>query len=228
MSFEGILIINKPKDITSYDVIRKLKPCLKKTKIGHAGTLDPFATGILIVAVGKKYTKTLSTYQNLNKTYQFIIQLGKTTSTLDPDSEISDTHPVPTDLTEEKINTILMSFRGESEQLPPNFSAKKINGTRAYKLARAGKEVELKPAKITIESIKLIHFSKEKNQIECEIICSKGTYVRSLSRDIAKKCNTIGYTLSLQRNAIGPYTIKNSQNLTPLLESLSPIQAKTK
>ena len=227
MSFEGILIINKPEKMTSYDVIRKLKPHLKKTKIGHAGTLDPFATGILIVAVGKKYTKTLSKYQDLNKTYQFVIQLGKTTSTLDPDSEISDTQPVPEDLTEEKINKILNSFKGESQQLPPNFSAKKINGTRAYKLARAGKEVELKPAKIIIESIKLIHFSKEKNQIECEIVCSKGTYVRSLSRDIAQKCNTIGYTINLQRNAIGPYTIKNSQSLTTLLDSLTPIQTKT-
>ena len=227
MSFEGILIINKPEKMTSYDVIRKLKPHLKKTKIGHAGTLDPFATGILIVAVGKKYTKTLSKYQDLNKTYQFVIQLGKTTSTLDPDSEISDTQPVPADLTEEKINTILNSFKGESEQLHPNFCAKKINGTRAYKLARAGKEVELKPAKITIESIKLIHFSKEKNQIECKIVCSKGTYVRSLSRDIAQKCNTIGYTINLQRNSIGPYTIKNSQNLTTLLESLTPLQTKT-
>lgn len=227
MSFEGILIINKPEKMTSYDVIRKLKPHLTKTKIGHAGTLDPFATGVLIVAVGKKYTKTLSKYQDLNKTYRFVIQLGKTTSTLDPDSEISETQPVPTDLTEEKINTILTSFKGESEQLPPNFSAKKINGTRAYKLARAGKEVELKPAKITIESIKLIQFSKGKNQIECEIVCSKGTYVRSLSRDIAKKCNTLGYTLNLQRNAIGSYTIEKSQNLSTLLESLTPAQKES-
>jgi tRNA pseudouridine55 synthase len=222
MNFEGILIINKPEKMTSYDVIRKLKPHLQKTKIGHAGTLDPFATGVLIVAVGKKYTKTLSKYQDLNKTYLFKIQLGETTSTLDPDSDISETHPVPADLTEEKINTILTTFQGESEQLPPNFSAKKVNGTRAYKLARAGKEVELKPAKITIESIKLIHFSKETNQLECEIVCSKGTYVRSLSRDIAQKCNTVGYTLSLQRNAIGSYTINKAQNLDTLLKSLPP------
>ena len=227
MSFEGILIIDKPAGITSFDVIRKLKPFFKKSKIGHAGTLDPFATGVLIVAVGKKYTKTLSTYQNLNKTYRFVIQLGQTTSTLDPDSDISETMPVPKDLTEEKITTILNSFKGESEQLPPNFSAKKINGTRAYKLAREGKEVELKPAPITIESIKLIGFSKEKSKIECEIVCSKGTYVRSLSRDIAKKCSTVGYTLNLQRKAIGNYSIEKSQELNTLLNSLTPLQAKT-
>lgn len=221
MSFEGILIINKPKNITSYDVIRKLKPFFKKTKIGHAGTLDPFATGVLIVAVGKKYTKTLSKYQDLTKTYRFTTQLGKTTSTLDPDSEITEEKEVPT-LNSQTLTDILNSFKGTIEQLPPNFSAKKINGTRAYKLARKGQVVELKPASVTIESIKLIDINPELNQFECEIVCSKGTYVRSLSRDIAKKCNTVGYTTQLTRTAIGQYDIEKSQELSMLLESLQP------
>ena len=216
MGFEGILNINKPAGITSYDVIRTLKKIHGKVKIGHAGTLDPFATGVLIVAVGKKYTKQLATFQNLPKTYRFTIQLGKTTTTLDPEGDIVEEKIVPTTVTKDVIQMCTANFKGDIEQVPPQFSAKKINGKRAYKLARQGEQVNLEPSSVSIYSIECLDYNAEQQQIDCRITCSKGTYVRSLSRDIALALNTVGYTATLVREAIGEYRIENSKLISEL------------
>jgi len=222
MAFEGILTINKPANITSYDVIRVIKKIIGKQKIGHAGTLDPFATGVLIVAIGKPFTKTLSTYQGMTKTYCFTIQLGQETTTLDPEGDTVLEKPIPENLTKDKIQETLHSFIGQTEQIPPAFSAKKINGQRAYKLARQGKDIELKPNIITIHEIELLSYDVKTNQIECRVTCDKGTYIRSLSRDIAVKLNTVGYTKTLVREAIGTYTIDTAVTIDQLETVLMP------
>ncbi|MBI59842.1 tRNA pseudouridine(55) synthase TruB [bacterium] len=216
MAFEGILTINKPANITSYDVIRAIKKIIGKQKIGHAGTLDPFATGVLIVAIGKKYTKQLSTYQNMTKTYRFCIQLGIETTTLDPEGDIVDETPLLEPLTDETINSVLASFLGKTQQIPPIFSAKKINGQRAYKLARQGKGIEPKETTITIHDISLLAYHSKTNEIECRVICEKGTYIRSLSRDIAKALKTVGFTKTLIREAVGEHTLDKAISLESL------------
>ena len=216
MAFEGILTINKPANITSYDVIRKIKKIIGKQKIGHAGTLDPFATGILIIAIGKKFTKQLSSYQALPKIYRFTIQLGTQTTTLDPEGDIISESPIPTPYSTQSIHNALNTFKGETKQTPPAFSAKKIQGQRAYKLARKGKEVNLEPTTITIHDINLLNYDPKTHQIECRINCEKGTYVRSLSRDIAIQLNTVGYTKTLVREAVGNHTLDTAISIDQL------------
>ncbi len=220
MKQEGILNINKPAAITSYDVIRELKKVYGKVKIGHAGTLDPFATGVLIVAIGKKYTRQLSTFQKMEKTYKFTIQLGQTTTTLDPEGDVVQQQAVP-DITLEVIEQCLESFLGDILQQPPIFSAKKINGKRAYKLARSGQQVDLAPAEVSIKKIECINYNPTLQQIECRVVCSKGTYIRALSRDIALKLGTVGYTIKLIREAIGDHTIVDAKSLESFSKSIS-------
>ena len=220
MAFEGILTINKPANITSYDVIRNIKKIIGKQKIGHAGTLDPFATGILIIAIGKKFTKQLSIYQAMTKTYHFTIQLGIETSTLDPEGDIIAESPITTTYPVNTIKKVLASFKGKTQQTPPAFSAKKINGQRAYKLARQGKNVALEPTTITIHDIDLLHYDDTQQQLECRVTCEKGTYIRSLSRDIAKQLNTVGYTKTLVREAIGNHTLTKAINIDELATHL--------
>jgi len=221
MAFEGILTVNKPTSMTSYDVIRTIKKIIGKNKIGHAGTLDPFATGILIIAIGRKFTKQLSSYQAMPKTYRFTIQLGTETSTLDPDGEIISESPISTPYTIQSIENTLNTFKGETKQTPPAFSAKKIQGQRAYKLARKGKEVKLEPTTITIHEINLLNYDPKTQQIECRINCKKGTYVRSLSRDIALQLNTVGYTKTLVREAVGNHTLDTALTIDQLENHLT-------
>lgn len=220
MAIEGIFSVNKPAGLSSYDVIRHIKPyCTKKEKIGHAGTLDPFATGVLIIAIGKKYTKTLSTYQSLYKTYRFVTQFGKTTSTLDPEGTLMAEMPVPL-LTRASIARHITSFQGTFHQIPPQFSAKKVNGKRAYKEARAGKKVILDAKEITVSQLTILDYCERKHQLTTEVVCSSGTYVRALSRDMSRACHTCGYTLSLARTAIGNYDIHSSYSLETLAKVL--------
>lgn len=198
----GFLLINKPEGITSYDVIRRLKPFLpKKTKIGHSGTLDPFATGLLIIAIGRHYTRQLNTLLNLDKTYQAEITFGTNTDSYDIDGVITYTHPKKIVLTENDIFPVINKFKGTIEQTPPIYSAKKVNGKPAYKHAREGTAIELKKAIVTIYEITLNKLNE--NRMDISIHCSKGTYIRSLAHDFGEALSIGAHLSKLNRLAIG-------------------------
>ncbi len=212
---QGTLLINKPVGWTSFDVVNYIRRIVsglenkkpKSIKVGHAGTLDPFATGLLIILVGKEYTKRASEFSGLDKVYEIVMRLGETSATGDTEGNltfVSDLQPKENELSE-----TLDKFKGEIYQTPPNFSAIKINGQRAYKLARAGKEFKIEPRKITIHDIKL----KKYNYPEAGIIAdvSSGTYIRSLVEDIGDSLGTGAYTTELNRISIGRFNLKDSQ-----------------
>ena len=200
----GFLLINKPSGKTSYDVIRKLKTILPpKSKIGHSGTLDPFATGLLIIAIGRQFTKQLNTLLNLDKVYTAEITLGIKTDSYDIDGKETYKHPSPISIDKSTITNILDKFKGTIEQIPPIYSAKKIDGISAHKRARRGETIELKPSKVNIYDIKLNDYDMEKGIINIEVHCSKGTYIRSLAHDIGEALNVGGFLSKLCRLSIG-------------------------
>ena len=196
----------KPEGWTSFDVVKKVRNITKFKKVGHGGTLDPFASGILIIGT-ENDTKNLTSISSLYKKYIGVIQLGQTTDTLDIDGKIILKRPIPK-LSFVEINEAIQSFRGPSEQIPPMYSAKHYKGKRLYALARKGIVVKRAPSKVDIEMIKLISYDKSK--ITFEVKCSKGTYIRVLGENIAKKLNTVGYLSKLERIQIGDYHITNS------------------
>ena len=209
---EGFLFIDKPSGITSYDVIRKIKTLIpKKTKIGHSGTLDPFATGLLIIAIGRKFTKQLNQLIEYDKTYDAEVTFGIETDSFDIDGSIISKHPTPLKFTKNQIEETLKKYRGQITQTPPQFSAKKINGIPAYKHARAGNTVDLKPASVTI--YELIINNLENNQLNISVHCSKGTYIRSLAHDIGKDLGVGAHLSKLNRLAIGPVLLESSTKL---------------
>ena len=211
----GFININKPINYTSMDVIRYLRKVTKIKKIGHAGTLDPLATGVLIVAIGK-YTKKINLIMDQSKSYFTIIDLSKFSSTDDEEGEktIVDIKEIPTI---DQINRIINSkFSGEIEQIPPIYSAIKIKGKRAYDLARHGKNVEMKSRKVFIDNIQIVDYNWP--YLSLNIECGKGTYIRSIGRDIGKELNTGGYLTKLVRTRIGSYNLNDSIDL----ESITP------
>ncbi len=224
-----ILLFDKPYKWTSFDVVNKIKwhlkqnLGLKKIKIGHAGTLDPLATGLLIVCTGKQ-TKNIEQIQNQPKEYVATIALGKTTPSFDLETEINQTWPID-NISEELVLKALESLKGSVMQEPPLYSAKWIDGKRAYELARKGKDKKLDPVEITIYKNELLHFSPE--EITLKILCSKGTYIRSIARDIGLLLNNGGYLSQLRRTAIGSYNVENAVdaqdfcvNMTTLIDKL--------
>ena len=204
-----ILYIDKPLNWTSFDLVRKLRNRLcrdlkvKKLKVGHAGTLDPLVTGVMIVCKGKK-TKLIDTFQYQVKEYIADIQLGATTPSFDLETEIDKTFPTD-HITKELVEESLKSFIGRIEQTPPAYSACKVNGERAYNLARNGEEVELKPKVLVIDEIELLDFTQ--NNIKIRVVCSKGTYIRALARDIGESLNSGGHLTGLIRTKIGEVTL---------------------
>lgn len=196
---DGFLLINKEKGWTSFDVCKRISHILGTKKVGHSGTLDPFATGLMIVAVNKA-TKALL-YSNYSyKTYTATLKLGIKTKTGDLTGEEVERKPVP-ELSKEIVESTLNSFIGDSEQIPPMTSAIHHNGVKLYKLAQQGLEVERKPRKINIKYIKLLSFSKDEISFQC--LVSSGTYIRVLGEDIANKLDTVGHLTSLNRIAFG-------------------------
>lgn len=204
-----ILYINKPLNWTSFTLVRKLrnKLCrklnIKKLKVGHAGTLDPLATGVMIVCTGKK-TKLIETFQYQTKEYIATIKLGETTPSFDLETEIDGTFPVDhitKELVEEKVKT----FIGEIWQVPPTFSACKVEGKRAYEFAREGQEVELKPKLLAIDEIELLEYNMP--IIKIRVVCSKGTYIRALARDIGLALGSGAHLTALERTRIGEVTL---------------------
>ncbi len=205
-----ILSIDKPVGWTSFDVVKKVRGITKEKKVGHAGTLDPFASGVLIIGTGKD-TKALTSISSADKSYVAELTIGKTTDTLDPEGKIIHLQAVP-NLTFESIKDKIISFLGTQEQVPPMFSAKKQNGTRLYKLARKNIVVDRKTIHIDIKKIDLINLFK--NRIIFSVCCSKGTYIRVLGMDIAEKLGTIGYLSSLRRTKVGYFDLKYSQTIS--------------
>lgn len=205
----GIIIINKQKGCTSHDIVYKVKKMFNE-KVGHTGTLDPMAEGVLPILIGKG--TSLSKYLiNHDKKYTVKLQLGIKTDTADSEGKILEEKQVKQELlNKENINKILKSFIGKQEQIPPIYSAIKVNGKKLYEYARKGQEIELKPRQIEIYDINLISYSLEEQQIEFEVFCGKGTYIRSLCEDIATRFETVGYMKGLKRIQVGDFKIEES------------------
>ncbi|MDA3839319.1 MAG: tRNA pseudouridine(55) synthase TruB [Candidatus Delongbacteria bacterium] len=210
-----IILIDKEDEWTSFDVVKKLRGALRVKKVGHAGTLDPFATGLLVILFGKA-TKTADLYSSQNKTYHCIVKLGSQTNSFDRTGEITNTSDEIPD--KDKITEVVNSFIGPQEQLPPMFSAIKVNGKRLYKSAREGIEVERKPRKITINSIDIINI--ENDTVEMVVDCTKGTYVRSLADDIGTKLGCYGHLQELRRTKSGDFKIEDAFTVTELLDKV--------
>ena len=204
-----ILNIFKPRGITSFGVVKTIRYITKEKKVGHGGTLDPFAEGVLVIATGND-TKKLTEITNDNKSYLATIKLGSTTNTLDVEGKVVKEKEIPS-LTHGMIDDVLISFQGESMQVPPMFSAKKVGGKKLYELARKNIVVKREPVKIKIDEIKLIKYAKDK--ILFSVTCSKGTYVRVLGNDIAQKLGTVGYLESLVRTRVGSFSIDKSKTI---------------
>ena len=215
---DGIIIINKPKNCTSHDIVGKAKKILNE-KVGHTGTLDPNATGVLPLLIGKG-TQISKYIINHDKVYEAVLQLGTKTDTADVEGKIIEEKTVTERaLEKENIEKVLEELTGEQEQIPPMYSAIKINGKKLYEYARKGQEIELKPRKIEIYNIKLINYSVEEKQIKFEVFCGKGTYIRSLCEDIAIKFGTVGYMKELNRTRVGDFYIENSITIEQLEQS---------
>jgi len=220
-----ILIIDKPLNWTSFDVVNKIrykikqKLGLKKIKVGHAGTLDPLATGVLVICTGKK-TKEITSFINDDKVYEGIIQLGSTTPSFDLETSIDNTYPTE-HISDNKIKEIEALLIGEHLQEPPIFSAKRINGKRAYDLARKGEDVKLKKSKIIINSL---NFKLTDNdQLSFVISCSKGTYIRALARDIGVKLDSGAHLIKLVRTASGQFTLSQAKDINTYLSIIDSI-----
>lgn len=213
---DGILLIDKPIGWTSFDVVAKVRGLLRaqtgnKPKVGHAGTLDPQATGLLVVLVGS-YTKRATEFTKLDKTYETTIRLGQTSTTGDEEGDkvaVSGQRPGIGD-----IEAVLRQLTGEITQIPPAYSAVKVNGQRAYKLARAGKAPELEPRKVTIYEIQNVEYNYPQLKFTAKV--SSGTYIRSLAEDIGKALKTGAYLSGLRRTAVGPYSIEAATQISSL------------
>jgi tRNA pseudouridine55 synthase len=216
------VLINKPLEWTSFDVVNKLRHQLKrklgvkKLKVGHAGTLDPLATGLLIVCTGK-FTKTIDTIQAQEKEYTGVITLGGTTPSYDLETEIDKTFDYSL-ITDDEIRNTAVSFVGSSDQMPPIFSAKKVDGQKAYDLARKGKEVKLTPRTIVISSFEIEKI--EMPNVYFRIACSKGTYIRSIAFDFGEKLGNGGHLSALCRTKIGDYSLDNAFEIDRFIENL--------
>ena len=205
---DGIILINKQKNYTSHDVVNKVKK-ITKSKVGHTGTLDPNATGVLPLLLGNA-TKISKYLINHDKEYEVLLQLGTKTDTADAEGKIIEEKDVNIDsLSEENVKKVLSTFLGKQKQMPPMYSAIKVNGKKLYQYARQGQEVEIKPREIEIYEIKLTNLDKKQKQISLVVSCSKGTYIRSLCEDIADRLGTVGFMKELNRTKVGEFNIKD-------------------
>lgn len=206
-----VIFLNKPYKMSSFGALAFVRTRLskklgvKRLKTGHAGTLDPLATGVLILCTGKA-TKRIEEFQGRTKEYTATLQLGATTPSYDMEHEVDVTYPTE-HITRELIEETLKKFVGTIEQVPPEFSACKVGGKPAYKLARKGKEIELKAKTLVIDELELTSFDQEKMQMSIRVVCSKGTYIRALARDIGQALNSGAYLTALCRTRIGNITI---------------------
>ena len=225
-----VLYFNKPLDWTSFDLIYKVRYKLsrklnvKKIKVGHAGTLDPKATGVLIVCTGKA-TRRIEEFQYQTKEYAATLKLGETTPSFDLEKEVDQTFPVE-HITREKVENVLTTFVGTIEQVPPVFSACKIDGKRAYTLARKGREVSLKAKTLVIDAIELLDYALP--VIKIRVVCSKGTYIRALARDIGVALDSGAHLIALERTRIGEVTLDQCMHPDDMDTFLSNVSIEIK
>lgn len=220
-----ILAFDKPLRWTSFDLVAKVRYNLcrklgqKKLKVGHTGTLDPLATGVVIICTGKK-TKLIDQLQYDVKEYVATLQLGATTPSYDMEKEVDATYPTE-HITRALIDKTIPLFVGEQWQVPPMFSAVQINGKRAYELARRGETVELKPKLLVIDEIEVLRFDEAAMQLTIRVVCSKGTYIRALARDIGERLESGAYLTSLRRTRVGDTRVENCLTIERFLEQLN-------
>lgn len=213
------LLFNKPKGWSSFDVVRKIRNTIRIKKVGHAGTLDPLATGLLILCTGK-HTKTISQIQEQQKEYIVRIKLGATTPSYDaelPEEEQQDSSHITRDQILEEIKN---SFTGEISQIPPMYSAVKVDGQRAYKAARKGKRLELKSRQVHIYEFELLDTDAIAPEFDARVCCSKGTYIRSLAHDLGQNLGVGGYMTQLVRTRIGPHKLENAWEIEDFVEKV--------
>lgn len=221
------LLIDKPQDWTSFDVVNKIRYKLqkalglKKLKVGHAGTLDPLATGLLIICTGRA-TKQLADLQNLSKSYTGTLRLGGTTPSYDAETEVDETFPYE-HITPEMLEAARRSFLGSIQQIPPMFSAIKVDGQPLYKKARKGEKLEVQPRTVEIEAFELTRV--ELPEVDFRVDCSKGTYIRSLAYDFGRALDSGAYLTALRRTAIGPYRIEDAWQLEDFIEQLESLSS---
>ena len=220
---DGVIVINKQTGCTSHDIVYKVKKLLNE-KVGHTGTLDPMAEGVLPILVGKG-TLVSKYLINHDKKYIATLQLGIKTDTADSEGKIIEEQPVDIEkLTENYICNVFKTFIGKQEQLPPMYSAIKVHGKKLYEYARKGQNVEIQPRQIEIYNMKLLDINIQEKQIKFEISCGKGTYIRSVCEDIAKKLDTVGYMLKLKRTQVGKFNIEKSITIKELEENIEDIE----
>lgn len=221
-----ILYVDKPLGWTSFDAVKRVRGALtrrlglKKLKVGHAGTLDPLATGVMIICTGRA-TKLIDNLQAGVKEYEASIALGATTPSFDLETEIDARYPVE-HITEELVRDVLSRFTGRIEQIPPAFSACKVDGKRAYELARKGREVDLKPKVLVIDSIELLSFARD--SISIRVVCSKGTYIRALARDIGAALGSVGHLTALRRTRVGDACIADCLTMDQAAELIRCVE----
>ena len=220
-----VLAFDKPLRWTSFDLVAKVRHNVcrkigkKKLKVGHSGTLDPLATGVVIVCTGKK-TKLIESLQYDVKEYVATLQLGATTPSYDLEKEVDTTYPTA-HITRERIDEVIPTFLGEQWQVPPVFSAVQINGKRAYEFARKAQEVELKPKLLKIDEIEVLAFDEAKMQMTIRVVCSKGTYIRALARDIGERLESGAYLTALRRTRVGETRVEDCLTIETFLEQLN-------
>ena len=226
--FQGgeILYFNKPLHWTSFDLVNKIRYKIsrflkqKKIKVGHAGTLDPLATGVMIICTGKT-TKRIEEFQYQTKEYIATLKLGETTPSFDLETETDGSYPVE-HITRELVEEVLQQFIGSIEQIPPAYSACKVNGDRAYELARKGVEVELKPKLLVIDEIELLSYDMP--EITIRVVCSKGTYIRALARDIGQALKSGAHLTGLCRTRIGEISLKDCMDIEEVDQMLDSLK----
>ena len=219
----GIIIINKPKGCTSPDIVYKAKRIFNE-KVGHTGTLDPNATGVLPLLIGKG-TEISKYLINHDKTYEAILQLGEKKDTADSEGKTIEEQNVTSEmLSEVNVKKVLQSFEGHQEQIPPMYSAIKVNGKKLYEYARKGQTVELKPRKIEIYKMELLNIDIQNKTIEFRVDCSKGTYIRTLCENIAERIGTVGYMKELKRTRVGEFKIEDAITIQELEDSKNKLE----
>ena len=212
----GVIVVDKAKGNTSFDEIRKIRKEYNIKKVGHTGTLDPMATGVLTILIGEA-TKLSDYLMNHNKEYIATLTLGEKRDTGDSEGKVIQTKKIPL-FSEKSVKEILKSFEGEISQIPPKYSAIKINGKKLYEYARSGEEIEIKPRKVNIFEINLMEIKE--NNITFKVHCSKGTYIRTLCEDIAERLGTVGYMSSLRRIRVGNFTLDDVGKIISIEETL--------
>jgi len=209
----AVLLLDKPARWTSFDVVKKVRSVTGVRKVGHAGTLDPMATGLLIICTGRR-TRDVKTFMGMDKEYEAELTLGARTASFDAETPVQE-HKGAEGITEEQVREVVASFVGTQEQTPPMWSALKVNGRRLYTLARRGKTVERKPRTVTIHRIEVTAF--EPPRVRCTVACSKGTYVRALAEDIGLRLGCGAYLSRLRRTRIGPYRVDDAVTIEQLV-----------